>query len=173
MGSGRFYDSAHSLTCWQSLSQFAHGSFEHGMAGFRRNFGQRFEYKSTLVEFGMRHRQRRNVDNRRAEEEDVDIDNSRPVLLTALTAHALFEREDSGDELARHFFGIQLSGAVQEPGLGGEFHGFGFVEGRNRGDGSHVGKFVQSGAQVGGAVAEVRAEGEIDDLVHEVDLSAV
>ena len=51
-----------------------------------------------------------------------------PFFCTAPASHFLFNFENRRQQLLWHLFGVEFDGAIQEPGLSGEFHRLSFVE---------------------------------------------
>src|SRR5450755_730642 len=116
------------LSRWQRISQFAHRALEYRVPHFRRNFREGFEYETALVHGGMRDGQPFHFDHRVPKQKYVDVEGARPFFLYAPPSHFLFNVENCSQQLPRHLFGVKFDGAIQEPGLGGEFDRFSFVE---------------------------------------------
>ena len=118
------------------------------------------------MQFRVRDRERWDLNNRAAEQQNIDVNNARPFLLLALPPHCLFEIQNARDQLPRHLFRVQLDRAIQEPGLRCHLHGLSFVK---RGDGNDAAQFRQlldCRPEIRSPVAQVRSQRKINDLVH-------
>ena len=132
------------------------------MTHIRRNRGERFQHKAALLHGRMRNREAGIVDNQIAKQENVDVDDARPFLLRSASAHPLLDVENAGEQFLRRLLRIQRDSTIQEPRLGGKFHGFGFVERRDLNDFTDGAQPVDGGIQIFGSIPDVRAERKID-----------
>ena len=98
------------------------------MPRVRGNFCEGFEHKAALVHGWMRYGQTPGLDHGISKQQNVDVDVARAFLLLTPAAHLLLDGQYPIDQLPGHFLRVQFDGAVQEPGLGGEFDGFSFVK---------------------------------------------
>jgi len=149
---------SHRLSRRQRIAQLSNRAFIHWMARVGGDFGQGLKHKPALVHSGVGNGKRRNFDDRTAKQQNVDVDGARSFLLIALASHLLLKRQDRGDELPRHFFGVQLDGAIQKPGLRSDLDRLGFVERRYAYGVTNFVQLLNRGAQVGFAVAQVRSQ---------------
>ena len=150
----------------EGLQQLAGGALEHGMADLRRDLGQRLEHEAALVHGGMGNGEFGGVHHGVAEEQDVEINGARAFGLDATAAHLLLDGQHARKKLLRHPFGAQRHDRVQEPRLGGKFHGLGLVERRHGRYLAEDAEFFDGGAQVGFPVAHIGAQREIYRLLH-------
>ena len=97
-------------------------------------------------------------------EQDIQVDEARALRKGLVAAHVGFDLPESGQELMRRKSGFRTEGGVEEPGLIEVVDGFGFVEARDFFDANGVAVEEMDGfAEVVGAVADVGAEGDVDD----------
>ena len=137
------------------VSQLPNGLVQYWMPGFGSNLGQWFEHETALVHCGMGNGQGGRVHTGLVEEQDVDIDFAGSFWLDPMPAHGLLDRQEGAQEMVRPLFGIEGDRAVQEPGLIGEFDGFGFVERRYGSDFSELAEPSNRELKVGGAISHV------------------
>src|SRR3982074_2367591 len=100
------------------------------MQRFRRNLGQRLKYKAPFVHRGMWYGQHYSINDRITEEQYVNVNRARPFFMLALAAYLLFNPKDGRHQYFRRLRSLEGDGAIQEPGLSGDLHGFGFVDRR-------------------------------------------
>ncbi len=116
------------LSWRQSITQFPDGSFQQRVKRVWGDFREGFEHETAFVHGWMRDRQAGIVDDGIAEQKNVEIDDARAFFLRLLPSQLLLDVENAGKKLLRRLLRIQLNRAIQEPGLRGEFHRFGFIE---------------------------------------------
>src|ERR1035441_6311042 len=148
------------------LQQLANSFLQQRDLYVRRDFRQRFQHESPFRHRRMRHRQRWRVDVGCAEEQDVDVDDARPLGLRSLPSHGALDSQHSGEELARDEFCAYGHGTIQKPWLLGELDRLGFVERRNLPHIAEIEEVTYCGPDVYLPVSEVGTQREIDDLLH-------
>src|SRR5579883_2979954 len=133
------------------------------MAQARREVGQRRQHEAALGHARVRDLKLGCRDGGAAVEQDIDIDRARALRNTAHAAELALDAARGAEELPREELRFGLRDEVQEPALLRVIHRLGFVNGR---DAQHAdargGQPVQSRAEVCLAVADIRAEAEID-----------
>ena len=165
MNADRSNELSYDLPWRQGIPEFTNGPVQLRMANAGSDLRQRYQHKASFLQGRMRYGQAFASDGRISEQQNVDVDAARALFPDPYSSNLFFDLENCGHELLRGLFGIEFDYAIQEPGLRGEFDRFGFVERRNLQDFSEAAKAVDSCVQIGGAVTEVRAKREIDDVM--------
>src|SRR5262245_49983954 len=104
------------------------------------------------------------VHNRISEQENIQIDGARPLMVRSTTAHLELKFEQRAQQLFRRVGGFERDGTIQKPRLCCEFNGFSFIKRR---DSLHLAEFTEvcdGVAQIGFTVANIRAEREIGEV---------
>src|SRR5581483_2984792 len=101
---------------------------ENRMPQLGSNLYQRLQHEAATVHFRMGHRQFLTVNHRVPKQQDVNVDLPRRSLPRAPASHVTLNGQQRSNQLFRHFLGFQSDGAVQVPGMSGDFDGLGFVE---------------------------------------------
>jgi hypothetical protein len=138
------------------------------MKHVRSDLGKGFEHEAPLVHGGMRDCEAGIVDDQVAEQQNVEIDDARTLLLSSLAAQLLLDFENAGEQLLRRLLGIQSNRTIQEPGLRGKFHRFGFVARRDRDDLAESPQAIDRRAQITRAITDIGAERKIDRFRHAI-----
>jgi len=142
------------------------------MAELRGDFGKGSKDKIALQHARVRDLKRRCVDHGVAVEEDVEVDEARPVGEGLAAAHAGFDSAESGEEFFRRESGAGFQGSVEEPRLVQITDGFRLVKtGEPRDGEAGVFEKLNGSAEIGFAVADVRAESDVDRGHQEIIVS--
>jgi len=128
------------------------------MPDVRRDFRQRIQNESPLVQRRVRHHQRGRVHYRLAKKKNVNVESARAFCMYAASPGIAFDLLRASQQLPGHELGGQGHGAIQEPGLDAQLLRLGLVEGGNRRDLAQGAKPLQRLAEVLFAVAQVRAQ---------------
>jgi len=134
------------------------------MEGLWRNFCERLEHEAAAVHGGMRNLQAWFLDDRIAEQHDIDIDNARSFVAPPNPAHFLFNIQQGSQQLRRSPLRLQCRYAIEEPWLICEFHRFGLIE---TGDLRHhacMGYRIKSRLQIGHAITKIGPQRKIDSF---------
>ena len=101
-----------------------------------------------------------------AEQQYVDINLARALRAHAETSHRRFNLQRQMEQFSRRFPGFDGRHAVQKPRLVGNLYWLSFIKRRNREQPIAFFQTREGGAQVGGAVSDVRSQRQISDLLH-------
>jgi hypothetical protein len=133
------------------------------MAEVRSQFGEGDEDEAALEHAGVGDLQVRLGDGFQAVEEDVQVEESRTFGDKFVAAEGSFDATEGAEESSSGESGFGVEDAIEEPGLVEEVHGLGFVESGDAEDAdARLFEGGEGGAEIGGAVAQVGAEGEVD-----------
>ena len=135
------------------------------MANGGSDFGERDEDEAALGKTGMRDFETGGTNDGGGVKEDVDVNGAGAERDEASPTELVFDAADGMKELERKERSFGGDTAVEKPGLMGEADRFGGVErGATRDADAGSFKKLESAGDVGGAVAKVGAEREIDLL---------
>src|ERR1017187_3380357 len=110
------------------VQQLAHRLFQQWYLYVRRDLGQWLQYKTPVGHRRMRHRQRWRVDVGRSVQQDVDVNDARPLGLRSLPPHGALDIKDARQKFARDEFCAYGYGTVEKPWLLGELDRLRLVE---------------------------------------------
>jgi hypothetical protein len=131
-----------------------------------RDLGQRLKHEAPLVQRRMRDAQAVILNDPVAEEQDVNINGTRPFVTRAKASHFFFYAQCESQQRSRRGTGLECEHAVQEPGLVRDINWFRFVERRDRALLASICKTLNGSAQIGCAIAQVGSERKISELRH-------
>lgn len=136
------------------------------MPGVWGDLRQWFEDETALMQCGVWDRELRGINDGRAEEQDIDIDDSRTFCDYAFASHLLLDVQDRREQLFRKLLGFQRDDAVQEPRLPDKIHRLGFVKRRYRGDVAQSTQCIDGRGEIRGTISDVRSERQIHRFTH-------
>ncbi len=106
---------------------------------------------------GVRNLQSRLIDDSVTKQQHVDIYFARPLVAQAETSHHGLDPQCQLEQFSRRLIRFYRRYAVEKPGLVGDFHRLGFVEGGNCDQPDGGIQLRERGAKIGSTISEVRS----------------
>lgn len=142
----------------------------------RGDLGKRSEDEEALMETRMREAKSGRVEDEVVAEEEIEIQEARPLGRNIGGADASeqgLDAQEFGQQRWRIERRREGGGGVEEPGLASDITRFGFIERGAGGDGSKGAQVGEGGAQVGRAITEIGAERDVCGVSHRCDFSSL
>ena len=125
------------------------------MADLGSDFYQWLQDESPLVHGGVGNLQARLIDYSVTKQQHVDIYFARTLVAQAETSHHRLDPQCQLEQFSRRLIRFYHRYAVEKPGLVGDFHGLGFVEGGNCDQPDGGIQLCERRAEIGGTISEV------------------
>ncbi len=145
------------------MEEFRRGCFEEGVAGVGGDLDEGFEDEGAFVHPGMGDDKVGLVDNAVAVQKEVEVERPGAPVFVSAAAETVLDDLEGAEESAGGEAGFDPGDGVEEAGLVGLADGGGIEEGADaeKAQARKFGEETEGGFEVGAAVAEVGAEGDV------------